>query len=276
MNDANIKTTRRIKNKIKNKKLISTILAMTIIMITVAITSVEMKTSVNLYRDAIIIDGLSNDIPNPKLIDKTKLLLESAGFNVTVITADNLTINTYKWVLEAGFKIIIMRVHGAIIPDQDIVGLFANERYNESLYVKEREKGLVGVGRPYIDPSRELFVIGPKFIEKYGNLRGSIVIVFSCYSGYGDSLKKAFLNAGAKAYIGWDGPVDAITNDYAMEKLITGLFNHNFTIDQAITDTMNSVIFELKNKYVYSEPIPKLTYSPQNIGDLNVNDIINN
>ena len=271
-----MEATRKIKDRIKNKKLILTILVIIVIAMAIVTTSIEMRTSIDLNRDAVIIDGLSNDIPNLKLIDKTKLLLESAGFNVTVITADNLTINTYKWVLEAGFKIIIMRVHGAIIPDQDIVGLFANERYNESLYVKEREKGLVGVGRPYIDPSRELFVIGPKFIEKYGNLRDSIVIVFSCYSGYGDSLKKAFLNAGAKAYIGWDGPVDAITNDYAMEKLITGLFNHNFTIDKAITDTMNSIIFELKNRYVYNEPIPKLTYSPQNIGDLNVNDIINN
>ena len=228
-------------------------------------------------RRIVIVDGLSEDVPNASLINRVSSLL-SKFFALSKIDGEELTVNTYREIFMEHYDIYILRVHGGVSEGGDVVALFTSEPFNESKYVEERREGLVGVGEPFINPGKKLFVVSPDFIRRYGSgLRGSIVMVFSCYSSYRNKLAKAFIDAGAKAYIGWNGPVDTVTNDIALSKLIKYLFVENLTIAQAIRETMKDIIMLVeKQGFTYPTPLPLLTYYPPNVGDHTIWDLIRN
>jgi len=62
--------------------------------------------------DAAIIDGLSEDFPNPKLINDMKHLLEKAGYRVTIFNGSDVSVEFFRKLLTMGYSLIIMRVHG--------------------------------------------------------------------------------------------------------------------------------------------------------------------
>ena len=202
---------------------------------------------------AVIVDGLSKEFPNEELIAKVKSYLESSGFEVEVIPADNVTVETYRKVLEGGYRVLIFRIHGGYCSEgkEVYVGLFANEAFNESGYVSERYLGLVGSGIPFANPEKVVFVISSRFVELYGSgLKGSLVMVFSCFSLYGESMAKAFIDRGSAAYVGWGGGVDPVTNDYALERLTYYFFVEGLTLSQSISHTMIDVMGKYRVRHI--------------------------
>jgi len=205
---------------------------------------------------AIIVDGLSDEFPNESLISLTKHHLEIYGFNVTVVSGDNLTIDCYRDILSRGYDVLIFRIHGGFYAEggEVLVGLFSNEVFDPNKYVDEQSRGFVAIGRPYVNPEKEVFAITTDFVRTYGNFRNSIVMVFSCYSMVSDSMARAFVDRGASIYIGWKGAVNPDLNDFALDRLIYYLFVENLTISNAISRTMIDYMIKHKTE------IPLLYY----------------
>ena len=265
----------------KRKALPLTILIMVFIIVLASILLIwTLNISLHPYSNkhiplkAVVVDGLFDDFPNVSLISKVVGVLRSRGFVVDIVNGSDLTVDKYREIFGDGYRVLILRVHGGVAEDRGLVALFTSQLFNDSLYVFERKMGLVGVGEPFLSPGKKLFVISPEFIKRFGRgLKNSIVMVFSCYSSYRMELAKAFIDMGAKLYIGWDGPVDAVMNDYALSKLIEYLFVENMTIDEAVKETMNDILSIYAHRSG-AYPLPLLTYYPRSVGSYTVWDLL--
>jgi len=219
------------------------------------------------YRRALIIDTVGTRFPNKDLINYTKTLLESYGYKVDVVHGRDATVEFFRNNLTK-YEVIIMRVHSTILRvsfqllPNGTVGIITGERYNQSKYVSEQLNEMlipsnlfveVGAGAGY-------FTITPLFIRALkGNFNNTVIIVMGCHSLYTESMADAFIEKGAKAYIGWSDYVTVDFMDQALKKLIQYLFEKRMSIDEAV----KSVWRELGVDPAY---LAKLDYYPKGAG----------
>ncbi len=216
---------------------------------------------------AAIVDGLGEDYPNGTIIRVLRSMLESAGYKVTVYNADTVTVDFMGSILCTDYDVVIMRIHGGKLRDEagrelGMVAFFTNEPYEQGKYRDLQAQGLVGVGRPALNPEREVFVVTPIYVDSLQcNQSPEIVIVASCYSMDGTTMAEALLRHGVKAYIGWEGLVYANANDAALEILVKKLVE-GASISEAVLSTYN-----------IDSGGSKLLYYPTQAGQLTLGDI---
>ncbi|MEB3780659.1 MAG: hypothetical protein GSR85_10620 [Desulfurococcales archaeon] len=216
--------------------------------------------------DVAIIDGLSQDYPNSTLIETLVGLFESKGYTVTVYNSSSLTVDLLGKVLCSNYSIVVMRIHGGRVFDErgkdtGLVALFTSEPYNETGYKNLQARGLVGRGRPALNPEKEVFVVTPLYVKSLEcSTTPKIVIVASCYSMNSTSMAEALTSKGVKVYIGWDDLVQADINDYALERVVRELLNGS-TISKAVGSTYN--LTQLSKMLYY--PIAAGSYTLQEL-----------
>jgi hypothetical protein len=69
----------------------------------------------------------------------------------------------------------------------------------------------------------------------------TIVIAMGCDTLKFSDMAEAFIEKGAKMYIGWNGPVSASHTDQATTQFLKHLTIEKQTIEQAVTETMKEV-----------------------------------
>ena len=261
-----VKAKSRVRDRMVNYALI-TIAVLLIIYGLYGIVGVKINVEpVTAVSDVAIIDGLSQDYPNSTLIETLVGLFESKGYTVTVYNSSSLTVDLLGKILCSNYSIVIMRIHGGRVFDErgkdtGLVALFTSEPYNETGYRNLQARGLVGRGRPALNPENEVFVVTPLYIKSLEcSATPKIVIVASCYSMNGTSMAGALVSKGVKVYIGWDGLVQADVNDYALERVVRELLNGS-TISEAVGSTYN---IAQASKLLYY-PIAAGTYTLQNL-----------
>jgi len=74
-----------------------------------------------------------------------------------------------------------------------------------------------------------------------GDFDGATVIVMGCDALRSDVLASAFVDKGATAVIGWDGPVSAEETDSATERLLRHLVADKHSTPEAVAKTMAEV-----------------------------------
>ena len=201
----------------------------------------EVKTVI---RKAVIIDGLSEDAPNPSLINELYSLLKSSGYEVTVFNGSKVNVEIFKNLPNMGFTLVIMRLHGGRI--QQPIGLFIGsgifaEPFSEGRYEYEYYSGYFLKGVAYIG-GREYFVITPAYVsEKFqGKFPDSIIIVLSCYSMWDQVLASSFIEKGASAFIGIDHKADVKYLDKVGLELVKHI-SRGLSIEEAISKTMEEI-----------------------------------
>ncbi len=202
---------------------------------------------------ALIVDGLLHH-PNQGFIDETRGLLAEAGFEVEVVGAEGVTVEFYRVLPSRGYRLIILRVHagpvyrhlpgGGKIAEGTV--LFTTEVYDEKRYVDLQAAGLLAVARIYGRPEVSYFAVPPWFFEEasQGRFENSIVILGSCYGFYWEApylMAEALLYKGAKAFIGWDGEVQAEHTDGAVLELLRALLLEGLTVKEAVDKVMKLV-----------------------------------
>ena len=87
------------------------------------------------------------------------------------------------------------------------------------------------------------FDITPTFVENSmeGRLNDTTIIAMGCEGLNYTSMAEAFIQKGAKAYIGWNGSVSVNHTDDATISLLRHLITENQTIKEAVKETMNDV-----------------------------------
>lgn len=227
-----------------------------IIILGFVFSSIFLQPGTKFPLNAVVIDQLAADFPDPSFVSNVTSTLQNHGFNVTYYN-QTLDVNFFENLAYDNYGLIILRAHSALRNDSasPTVDVFTSEIYDQSSekYTSELDSGLLTVGEYFYKPG-QYFALSSQFIEKYGHFPSSIVIAMGCQSlkpGSEKQMPQAFLDKGAKAYIGWSDIVFPQDTDNETMRLISMLLDENQTMGDAVRGT---------NQYTYSgTPYPHST-----------------
>jgi hypothetical protein len=187
---------------------------------------------------AVIVDQLSLTAPDQTFIETATSILKQAGFTVDYYPGENVTVEFYKNLPKHDYGLIILRVHTATNG-----GYFTSEPYSQSSYVWEQLNDQVGAASYHSGTPPFYFGIFPSFVSvcMEGSFSKSIVIAMGCDSLRSNDMAVAFIQKGAKVYIGWDGSVSASHTDQATIDVLQHLIPQKQTIEKAVESTMAEV-----------------------------------
>lgn len=193
---------------------------------------------------AAIIDQLSLTVPNQTFVAEATEILEEAGYTVSYYEGEEVTVDFYRKLPTHGYSLIILRVHSGLRSfGKPPVSFFTSEPFDGSKHTWELFDDRLCIGQYSRDGQDRYFGIAPKFaaLSMKGELKDTVVVAMGCDSLSFADMAEAFVHKGAKAYIGWNGPVLASYMDSAIIQLLKHLVTANQPINQAIEQTMNEV-----------------------------------
>lgn len=240
----------------------------------------------NSQLEAAIVDQVGLTIPDQTFIETATNTLEQAGYKVAYYPGEDVTVEFYRDLLTDGYNVVILRVHSTWFPYPQLDGswgntgkqyllcpitLFTSQPYSKSDYINEQLSYSVvevaGSIEEYVN-GKIYFGISPSFVESSakGNLSNALVIAMGCESLWDTTMAEAFIQKGAKVYIGWTEQVSASYTDQATATLLQHLVTENQTIRQAVENTM---------KEVGPDPASnsQLTYYPAEAGEQTTENI---
>jgi hypothetical protein len=196
---------------------------------------------------ALIVDHLSTSHPNPEFFKECSAILKQAGYTVDYYKGNEVTVEFYRNLPIHAYDLIILRVHSTYIHKYLSMAMFTSELYSNYRYVYEQLRNRVACG--YLEPYRkgdpQYLVVTDKFVRfsMRGLFKNTIIIMMGC-SGIKKCMATAFLEKGAKAYIGWDGSVSAEYTDQATIRFLKHFLTERQTIAKAVGQTMEEVGYE--------------------------------
>ncbi len=204
---------------------------------------------------AVIVDQLSLTAPNPQFVESATDTLEEAGYTVDYFPGEEVTVDFYRDLQTADYKLIIFRTHSSRLVGQWAGNLYAqtafftSEPYDRTAYVEEQRAGRLAQVAAR-EGSPVFFGVGAEFVRSSmrGNFEGSTVIMMGCNGLLTDTTAQSFLDRGAIAAITWDEEVSAVHTDAATERVIELLALQGMTpeeaVAQAATDVGPDPVFE--------------------------------
>jgi hypothetical protein len=213
---------------------------------------------------AAIVDQLSLTFPNQTFIETATNTLKQAGYSVDYYLGENVTVEFYRNLPTHGYGLIILRVHSTATgptKSEVPVTLFSSERYDKAKYIYEQVTDqLVGVAfsQDEFEKGITYFGIFPAFITQSMNSRfqNTIIIMMGCQGLDNTLMAKAFVEKGAKVYIGWNMGVTASHTDTATTYLLQHFLIEKLTLRQSVSETFREVGFDptYKSVLIYYPP----------------------
>jgi hypothetical protein len=223
---------------------------------------------------AAIVDQLSLTFPNQTFIETATNILKQAGYTVDYYAGEEVTVEFYRNLPTHGYGLIILRVHSSAAELQGEefvetpVGIFTSESYSQTKYVYEQLTDQLLMASYAMPQPPYYFGIVPKFVTSNmkGTFQNTIIIMMGCEGLNNTKMAEAFIQKGAKAYIGWKGAVSASHTDTATTRLLQHLITEKQTTNQAIENTMKEVGPDPTYKSV-------LLYYPSKVGEQTIENI---
>jgi len=264
-----------------NKKL--TYAAIAVVSISILgylIYSLSRPSSPTFQYKAAIVDQLSHpdwQTANQTFVNASTTILERAGFSVDYYDWEKVTVNFYRNLPSLGYGLIVLRVHSAAgeISGVPSLALFTSESYSPLGYYLEQISKPARVVKVSLYYMKEpyFFGIAPDFIRYSMNGRfvNTTIIMMGCdgLNTNTTEMAKAFVEKGAKVYIGWDRHVTVPHTDQATTRLLYHLFAENQTVEMALNKTMN----EVGPDQAYNS---QLDYYPYEAGDYAIPKVMGN
>jgi hypothetical protein len=227
-------------------------------------TSLELK--------AAIVDQLSLTYPSQTFVEAAADILKQAGYTVDYYSGEKVTVEFYRYMPTHDYRVIVLRVHSALCGDSPPVNLFTSEAYSATKYVDEQLTDQVGKATflPYHEGDPAYFSINAAFLRQsmHERFQNTTIIMMGCGGLVSEDLAKAFIEKGAKVYIGWSGSVLASHTDQATISLLNDLILKKQTVRQAGENTMNEVGPDPSWKSI-------LGYYPDEAGEQTIENINN-
>jgi hypothetical protein len=185
---------------------------------------------------AALIDSLSFTDPDPFFISNVTRTLSAAGYSVDYYGPSRVTVALFRNLAFQNYKLIIIRSHTATtwgIPTS--LSIVTSEPYSSLKYAYQQ---LIGQVAPaVVRPGNSFFAITPSFIRDAisGNLRDTLVVQMGCGTLSGNrEIATAFIDKGARGFIGWSDTVSSWYTDLAIQKFV-GVLVHGHPIADAVT-----------------------------------------
>ena len=222
---------------------------------------------------AAIVDQLSLTLPNRTFIETATATLKLAGYAVDYFPGENVTVEFFKSLPAYEYRIIILRVHSTATSRQGTqspVTIFTSERYSSSKHISEQlndQLAMVSFSEEERERGITYFGIWPAFVTDCmtGNFQNTMIIMMGCQGLENTVMAKAFVEKGAKVYIGWSQSVTAGHTDTATNVLLGNFLMKNQTLKQAVQETFVEVGFDPAYGSL-------LTYCPLGAGEQTIED----
>lgn len=216
---------------------------------------------------ATIVDHLSLTFPNQTFVETATSILEQAGYSVDYYLGENVTVEFFRNLPTHGYGLIILRVHSTNVYGQ----FFTSEEYSTNKYVYEQlTDQVIRVSYTQEEPPY-YFGISPLFVKSSmkGRFNDTVVVMMGCDGLKNVDMAEAFIEKGAKAYVGWNESVLASHTDQAATRLLQHFLTEKLTLKQSIQETL---------KEVGADPAynSQLTYYPLEAGEQTIQDINGN
>jgi len=217
---------------------------------------------------AVIIDQLSEDIPNENFQKNAIKIFEEAGYKVDLVEAQNVTVDFYKNLPSMDYKYIVLRSHAVGKQNSDSpVVLFTGESYSTEKYIAEQLLGQVNRAAPigfrdftasipkdnwitvndtyryYEQPAKfeshaenEFFAISPKLVDELmvGKFPSSIILLGGCSTLANPSMAQSLIKRGASTVVGWDDLIGSSENDRTLLAILEETVTNNVEIEDAV------------------------------------------
>jgi hypothetical protein len=199
---------------------------------------------------AVIVDQAAVTYPNPDVITNFTSILEEAGYTVDYYGGGEVTVEFYRNLPKQGYGIVVIRTHSRP------TGICTGELYEKSNHVYEQLTS--ELTQIFVD-GESYFGITASFIKNSmsGRFRNSTILMMGCDGLSDTSMAEAFIEKGAKVYIGWKESLMSNYTDTATELLLKHIITENQTIEQAVNETMKEM-----------GPYPVLAYYPPEAGTM--------
>jgi len=198
-------------------------------------------------KKALIIDGLSTTHENKTFWWTVQAKLKHENYTTHYCQGGGAsdTVNYYRDLPTKGYEIIILRVHSAINLENGELAIFTNEKWSDTKASTTYLNDIINdrLARVRVEEnSTSYFGITPNFVKAMnGRFENTIIIMMGCDGMKTQSLAEAFIQKGAKVYIGWDGPVVPEYIDVATIELLEHLVLEKQTVSHAIEKTVEEV-----------------------------------
>jgi hypothetical protein len=160
-------------------------------------------------------------------VENVSSLASAAGYSLDYYPPAAVSVDLFQHLPEKGYSMIILRTHSTW--DGNVV--VTSEPYDPHQRVIGQVLDRVGdanVG------GRQYFSVTPSYIgsSMCGRLQGAMVLSMGCNTG-GGQLAKAFVEKGARLFVGWDGVVTVSQTDATFQALV-GLLLRGVSANEAI------------------------------------------
>ena len=220
------------------------VLMATIVLLIAAVIDLG-KSDLAEQKTAAIVDQLSLTVPNPDFVASATGLLQQAGYLVDYYEGEQVTVDFYRDLPTLDYDLVILRVHvGETRRTDSKTGEITWPEY-VSIFTGEPSAGPykyprlgVGEGTTYTDgPS--LYAITAGFVEwtMRGEFDDTVIVMMGC-DGLGTTrTARAFLDRGARSFVGWSDDVSASHTDAATEYLLERLLTQGLDVEEAVAQT---------------------------------------
>ncbi|MDH5770954.1 MAG: hypothetical protein OEZ25_06680 [Candidatus Bathyarchaeota archaeon] len=280
-----LRTKAQIRAIKKRERCIATVIFLTFILLIVVFSSYFTYNFLNQPQNqttnpassqlkAAIVDQLSPTLPNQTFIDTAASILVNANYTVDYFSGEKVTVEFYRNLPAYNYALIILRVHSAAAALQGKeyveapVCFFTSEPYSQYEHVPQQLDDQLVIASYSMPQPPYYFGIMPKFVTSSmnGRFRNTTVIMMGCEGLNNTKMAEAFIQKGAKAYIGWKGAVSASHTDTATTRLLQHLITEKQTTNQAIDNTMKEVGPDPSYKSL-------LIYYPLEVGEQTIENI---
>ncbi len=180
---------------------------------------------------AVILDPISTSLGDKNFTKRCTALLEAAGYTVEAYEGGEVTVERVKSI--RGCYLLVLRVHSSVFDEG--VWFFTGEPYSSTEHVPEQLSNDLHIGRTSLMENLT-FAVGASFITR--NLRdrlpGALVVLMGCDGLRRANLAEAFTEAGAAAYVSWDGPITIEQTDEATLGLLNSLVTERLTLRESV------------------------------------------
>jgi len=222
---------------------------------------------------AAIVDQLALTFPNQTFIETATNILKQAGYTADYYAGEEVTVEFYGNLSAHGYGLIILRVHstatkleGEAFVEAPVV-FFTSESYSKTNHLYEQLTDQLLMVSYTASPSLYYFGIVPKFVTSSmkGTFQNTVIIMMGCEGLNNTKMAEAFIQKGAKAYIGWKGSVLASHTDSATIHLL-----QRFVIEkQTLKTAINKAMQEVGSDPTYNNA---LAYYPLEAGDQTIDN----
>lgn len=209
--------------------------------------NLQNPTPVDKTPKAAIVDHLSISQPNNTFSQTIQALINETGLEVDYYPGEEVTVDFYRNLPLHNYKLILFRVHSTgecTVEDfPPFIVFFSSEEYSNMKHVSDQlATQLVYVNFPEAEPPG-YFGITPLFITDRvnGRFNDTIIVAMGCDGLKHTTMAEAFIEKGAKVYIGWNGPVAASHTDKATTCLLRKLITEKQCMEEAVNETMKEV-----------------------------------